>query len=343
MTLSHYKSGVIGSGVCVFSRYPIIESFTYRYTLNGYMYKIAHGDWFGGKSSGYCVIDHPLQPIHFFTTHLHAEYNRKNDEYLAHRVTQAYQLAQFIEHATQPSDCVIVCGDMNSEPTDMCYRILCYLPGLTDTWLEQNKESYHGNTCDVSHNSYTGFTLPQELRKGTADGKRIDYVFYRADRSVMELLDCCVTMGKIPGEDFSYSDHEGVLATFSIKTSVVKSSEKACKTGNDKVIETLSEISSLMNSKLDSPPYHHRSSALIALLLMFIFLPVFLPEGTFLSLSLHTYLGVALYLGRVLCTVLVTALVFYVVLNDRDEYHAYKDVYEAVNLRLLHSKTRKNS
>lgn len=64
------SSGVIGSGVCVFSRFPIIDAFTYRYSLNGYMYNITHGDWFGGKAVGYCLIDHPRQPIHFFATHV---------------------------------------------------------------------------------------------------------------------------------------------------------------------------------------------------------------------------------------------------------------------------------
>lgn len=63
-------SGVIGSGVCVFSRFPIIDAFFYRYSLNGYMYNITHGDWFGGKAVGYCLIDHPKQPIHFFSTHV---------------------------------------------------------------------------------------------------------------------------------------------------------------------------------------------------------------------------------------------------------------------------------
>lgn len=63
-------SGVFGSGVCVFSRYPIIDAYFYRYTLNGYMYKITHADWFGGKGVGYCLIDHPKQPIHFFATHV---------------------------------------------------------------------------------------------------------------------------------------------------------------------------------------------------------------------------------------------------------------------------------
>ena len=54
----------------MFSRYPIIDAFIYRYSLNGYMYNITHGDWFGGKAVGYCLIDHPKQPIHFFASHV---------------------------------------------------------------------------------------------------------------------------------------------------------------------------------------------------------------------------------------------------------------------------------
>lgn len=69
-SFNFFFSGIIGSGVCVFSRYPIIDAFTYRYSLNGYMYNITHGDWFGGKAAGYCLIDHPKQPIHFFSTHV---------------------------------------------------------------------------------------------------------------------------------------------------------------------------------------------------------------------------------------------------------------------------------
>lgn len=47
---SHYfYSGVTGSGVCIFSKWPIIDIFAYKYNLNGYAHKIYHGDWFGGK------------------------------------------------------------------------------------------------------------------------------------------------------------------------------------------------------------------------------------------------------------------------------------------------------
>lgn len=68
---------------------------------------------------------------------LHAEYDRNNDVYLAHRVVQAYHLSKLIGQMTDPDDFVILCGDMNSEPGDPCYRIIKELPQLHDSWLER--------------------------------------------------------------------------------------------------------------------------------------------------------------------------------------------------------------
>ncbi|KAK3753757.1 hypothetical protein QZH41_016441, partial [Actinostola sp. cb2023] len=137
----YFYSGVIGSGVCVFSKYPITDTYTYRFSVNGYMHMVHHGDWFGGKSVGYCLIEHPKQQLHFFTTHLIAEYNRQNDKYLAHRTVQAFQLSEFINHLTKPSDYVIVCGDMNSEPVDTCYRVIKDLPCLNDAWKQVRQKA----------------------------------------------------------------------------------------------------------------------------------------------------------------------------------------------------------
>ena len=75
-----------------------------------------------------------------FFFQLHAEYNRTNDTYLAHRTVQAYHLAKLINQFTEPDDFVILCGDMNSEPVDPCYRILKQLPQLRDSWLEHGKK-----------------------------------------------------------------------------------------------------------------------------------------------------------------------------------------------------------
>ena len=62
--------GVFGTGVCVFSRYPILNTFVYPFALSGYPYALYHGDWFGGKAACFALIDHPKMKIHFFTSHV---------------------------------------------------------------------------------------------------------------------------------------------------------------------------------------------------------------------------------------------------------------------------------
>lgn len=68
---SHYfYSGVFGSGLCVFSRYKIISSFFHHWPVNGYVHKIQHGDWFGGKGVGLCKIKIDDQIINFYLAHV---------------------------------------------------------------------------------------------------------------------------------------------------------------------------------------------------------------------------------------------------------------------------------
>lgn len=55
---------------------------------------------------------------------LHAEYDKNCDEYLAHRVLQAYDTAQFIQLTSGAADLVVLAGDLNSEPEDLAYRYL---------------------------------------------------------------------------------------------------------------------------------------------------------------------------------------------------------------------------
>lgn len=71
---------------------------------------------------------------------LHAEYDRNKDVYLSHRVVQAYHLSKVIGQITDPEDFVLLCGDMNSEPEDPCYRILKELPQFNDCWLERGSK-----------------------------------------------------------------------------------------------------------------------------------------------------------------------------------------------------------
>lgn len=93
----YFRSGMIGSGLCVFSKHPIQEIFQHVYSLNGYPYMFHHGDWFCGKSVGLLVLRLSGLVLNAYVTHLHAEYSRQKDIYFAHRVAQAWELAQFIQ------------------------------------------------------------------------------------------------------------------------------------------------------------------------------------------------------------------------------------------------------
>ena len=63
------------------------------------------------------------------------------------------------------------------------------------------------------------------------DGKRIDYIFYRCTQGSLECVDCEVSMGLVPGKNFSYSDHEAVAASFVVKESALN------KTGTKKLLK----------------------------------------------------------------------------------------------------------
>ncbi|XP_031312004.1 sphingomyelin phosphodiesterase 2 isoform X2 [Camelus dromedarius] len=132
----YFRSGIIGSGLCVFSKHPIQEFTQHVFTLNGYPYMIHHGDWFCGKAVGLLVLHLSGLVLNAYVTHLHAEYNRQKDVYLAHRVAQAWELAQFIHHTSKKADMVLLCGDLNLHPKDLGCRLLKEWTGLCDAYLE---------------------------------------------------------------------------------------------------------------------------------------------------------------------------------------------------------------
>lgn len=213
---SHYfKSGVIGSGLCVFSRYPILDTFLYQYSLNGYPYMLQHGDWFCGKAVGLLIIKICGIIFHVYVTHLHAEYCRDKDAYLPHRVVQAWELAQFIQHTSKGADVVLLGGDLNMHPGDVGIRLLRGWTGLRDSFADT--ERFEG--CE------DGFTLvpancfinKEELQPFPL-GIRIDYVLYKGlSRFVVKCDSLVTTTGTAPGKSIPYSDHEAVIATLCVK------------------------------------------------------------------------------------------------------------------------------
>ena len=60
---------------------------------------------------------------------MHAEYNKEQDVYKTHRVTQAFDTAQFIESTRGDSILQILAGDLNIEKGDIAHR---YYTGFSD-------------------------------------------------------------------------------------------------------------------------------------------------------------------------------------------------------------------
>lgn len=213
----YFRSGIIGSGLCVFSKHPIQELTQHVYTLNGYPYMLQHGDWFCGKAVGLLVLHLSGLVLNAYVTHLHAEYSRQKDIYLAHRVAQAWELAHFIQHTSKKADVVLLCGDLNLHPKDLGCRLLKEWTGLRDAYLETRdfKGSEEGCTM-VPENCYVN---QQELEPFPC-GIRIDYVLFKA---VSGFYISCKTLKTTTGHDphsgTPLSDHEALMATLCVRHS----------------------------------------------------------------------------------------------------------------------------
>lgn len=66
----YFKSGLIGSGCCVFSKHPIMSTFYHSFSLNGYFHQIHRGDWLGDKLVGLVTIDYFDVLINVYVTHV---------------------------------------------------------------------------------------------------------------------------------------------------------------------------------------------------------------------------------------------------------------------------------
>ncbi|OXA52817.1 putative neutral sphingomyelinase [Folsomia candida] len=215
----YFYSGVIGAGICIFSKSEIKSAFFHQWAVNGYIHKVQHGDWFGGKGIGMVEVVHNGLTINLYTAHLHAEYDRVNDEYLAHRVIQAFDTAQFIKMTSKHADAVIVGGDLNTEPGDLAYKVIIHTAELKDSICDVEKPSLAEslNTNEIPSNSYSS----SAQLKTNPFGKRIDYICFKSKYgvSVKTISSEVPWPNRVPNESFSYSDHEAVVAKLRITKS----------------------------------------------------------------------------------------------------------------------------
>lgn len=222
----YFHSGVLGSGVCILSRSPIVDTGMLKYNLNGYAHKFYHGDWFGGKVVGLCKVNHRGILINLYVTHLHAEYNRLQDIYLSHRICQAFEMSQYVKLTSETCDLAIVAGDFNTEPLDMPYNIILHNTCLVDCFVCQESNTVGGSsgtgdslclgsTCGHPDNYYTSMN---EKRRCPA-GKRIDYVMFKVGRGVAANCKMCRNPRLKTTSGLPLSDHEPVEVTMRVSKS----------------------------------------------------------------------------------------------------------------------------
>uniref|UniRef100_A0A1B0B0D8 sphingomyelin phosphodiesterase n=1 Tax=Glossina palpalis gambiensis TaxID=67801 RepID=A0A1B0B0D8_9MUSC len=208
----YFYSGVMGSGLLVLSKFPIVSSIFHGWTVNGYFHRIQHADWFGGKGVGLCRIRVANDRyVHVYNAHLHAEYNIKNDDYKTHRVLQAFDTAQFIDATRGDSMVQVLAGDFNAKPGDLSYGILLHISEMIDTCSSELIATY-----ECKDNAYTSKAA---LAKNST-GQRIDHIFMRnsddkVKASVMEYK--LPLPPRVPGKRYSYSDHEAVQVKLKIE------------------------------------------------------------------------------------------------------------------------------
>lgn len=166
----YFTSGVIGSGLATFSRYPIVDAIFQRFRLSGKPEKVRHGDYYAGKGIGLTRINAPSGIIDFYNTHTHAQYVPAADnEYAAVNASNLYEAARFItaHSSTRPA---ILCGDLNSEPHQLGYRIV--------TCLAQMHDSY-----TLLHPGKPGYTFLASNPYTREHNQRLDYILTRGSHS----------------------------------------------------------------------------------------------------------------------------------------------------------------
>ncbi|XP_036366034.1 putative neutral sphingomyelinase isoform X3 [Octopus sinensis] len=279
---SHYfYSGSFGSGMCVFTKFPINDVLYINFRLNGYAHKLQHGDWFAGKGVGLIKVEVNGLMINIYITHIHAEYSKDNDEYFTHRLIQSFQLSQFIKQTSEKCDVVFVGGDCNMESDSLSYKILTTNAMLNDAWLKKPDviEEEFASTCELPDNCYTSAASKLIFPRGI----RIDYLLFRSNSGTDITVNHYERVfGKIPDDSRNYSDHEGVSVTFNLKTA---STAQACPARDaallsDHLQAMISEIS-INACKLSSDKTFWIVLAIFSTVIMFL-MNCFSVGGTFI-------------------------------------------------------------
>lgn len=126
---------ITGTGLLVLSKYPIIETIYKRFSLNGDPLMLHHSDYYGAKGIGLVSVWTKGGPINVYISHPQASYRADRTDYYETRVTQIFEIAQFIRMTAKHS-LIVLAGDLNATPEEFTTQLLKeMLPNIQDSWI----------------------------------------------------------------------------------------------------------------------------------------------------------------------------------------------------------------
>ncbi|CAE6420037.1 unnamed protein product [Rhizoctonia solani] len=241
-----FYSGAFGSGLSLFSRYPIEQAQMHPFALAGDPIDVLGGDWFVGKGVAAATLSHPtLGHIELLTSHMFARGGETGTVLQqAHRLIGAWEYSQLIRRAAELGRYVIIAGDFNAVDGSAPLEFIRAHAKVQDAWWTTHNLSSpavpivfpipkegaatsalaaiheHGVTADSPLNSWSaGKPLDAVARRHL--GKRLDYVLYRGPdaRAEYELVASeakVVMTERMPDLGVSLSDHFGVEVVLEI-------------------------------------------------------------------------------------------------------------------------------
>lgn len=235
-----FYSGAFGSGLSLFSRFPIEQAQMHPFALAGDPIDVLGGDWFVGKGVAAATLSHPvLGQIELLTSHMFARGGETGTVLQqAHRLVGAWEYSQLIRRAAQLGRHVIVAGDFNAVDGSAPLEFIRAHAKVQDAWWATHNLSSpsvpiafplpthdsatsalaaiheHGVTADSPLNSWSA-GKPLDSLARIHLGKRLDYVLYRGPE-VQSEWDLVAQEAKVVMTErmadlgVSLSDHFGV-------------------------------------------------------------------------------------------------------------------------------------
>lgn len=216
------RSGALGSGLAIFSRFPILSAKALPYALSGLPSEVVAGDFFVNKAAARVVLDHPtVGEVEVWNTHMHAASESPPDTRQAHRMSQAWELATEVRRGAAAGRyifCVSVkcsllargpgketlpgyrancqMGDFNSQPFSVPIALLRTYGALRDSFLDVHPRANDAPAMGISSVDALktlGMTCDSTINTYSAGknippsvtaqgGKLLDYIFYREGR-----------------------------------------------------------------------------------------------------------------------------------------------------------------